>query len=161
MEVPGDGLGTVVERAVLVVKEALEMRLVTGQVAERGGVLEGEGEGIEGVVETQEADGAGEVAGGAQGGKGVGGGTEANVPDDELAGVALEAVDEAELADVEGLGFGNGADDGVEGLVVGEGMDAVRAIGELYDSVSGGGFHGGNLEQGRPEAKPKGMMRDA
>jgi hypothetical protein len=67
----------------------------------------------------------------------------------------LDALDQAQLPDIQRLGFGDWADHGVKRLVVSEGMDAVRPVGELNDSVSGGGLHGGNLGHDTAEAKPK------
>ncbi len=93
--------------------------------------------------------------GGAQGGDGVGGSAEADIPEDKFVLVRLEAFDEAELADIERLGFGDGADDGMEGFVMGEGMDAVGAIGKLNDPVCGGGLHEETFGHGTAEAKLK------
>jgi hypothetical protein len=107
------------------------------------------------MVEAQKVDRAGDGAGRAEGSDGVGGGAETDIPQDEFAGVMLEALDQAELANIQGLGFGDRADDGMEGLVVREGMDAVGAIGELNDSVCGGGLHEGTFGHGTAEAKLK------
>ena len=161
VHVPLDGLRAVLEGAVAVAQEAFQVRFVAAQVTERVAVLEGEGQRFEGVVEAQQVDGAGDGAGRAQGGEGVGGRAEADIPQDEFAGVMLEALDQAQLPDIQGVGFGDRADHGMEGLVVGQGMDAVGAIGELDDSVSGGGRHGGNLEHGTAEAKFKERARAA
>jgi hypothetical protein len=38
---------------------------------------------------------------------------------------------------------------------MGQGMDAVRPVGELDESVSGGGLHGGNLGHRAAKAKLK------
>jgi hypothetical protein len=43
----------------------------------------------------------------------------------------------------------------MKGFVMGERMDAVRAAGQLNESVAGTGIHGGNLGQPGPQAKPK------
>ena len=59
------------------------------------------------------------------------------------------------MADIQGVGFGDRADHGMERLAVGEGMDAVGAIGELNDSVCGGGLHEGTFGHGTAEAKLK------
>jgi hypothetical protein len=59
------------------------------------------------------------------------------------------------LPDIQSLGFGDGADDRMKGLVMGEGMDAVRAIGEPNDSVSSGGLHRTTFEHTADEAKLK------
>jgi hypothetical protein len=44
-------------------------------------------------------------------------------------------------------------------LVMGQGMDAVRAIGEFDYSISGGGLHGRTVEQGAADAKLKERAR--
>ena len=85
----------------------------------------------------------------------IGGRAEADIPQDELARVTLEPLDQAQLPDIQRLGLGHRADDRMKRLVMGEGMDAVRAIGELNDSVSGGGLHGRTFEHAVPEAKLK------
>ena len=56
----------------------------------------------------------------------------------------LESLDQAQLPDIQRLGFGDRANDGMKRLVVSERMDAMCPVGELDDSVSGGGLHGGN-----------------
>src|SRR5208283_1179224 len=43
----------------------------------------------------------------------------------------------------------------MKGFVMGQGMDAVRPVGELNDSVSGGGLHEQNLDDPAAEAKLK------
>jgi hypothetical protein len=140
---------------VAVAQQAFEVWLVAAQVAEGVAVLKGEGKRVEGVVEAHEVDRARDATGRAHGGDGVGGGAETDIPEDKLAGVMLEALDQAELANIQGLGFGDRADDGMEGLGVGEGMNAVGAIGELNDSVCGGGLHEGTFGHGTVEAKLK------
>jgi hypothetical protein len=65
----------------------------------------------------------------------------------------LDALGQAQLPDIQGLGFDDRADHGMKGLVVGEGMDAVRAVGELDDPVSGGGIHEANLRHASEQAK--------
>ena len=111
---------------------------VAGEVAEIDGVIEGELERFERVVKADDAERALRGAGGAQNGQDVGGGAEADVPDDEFAGMRGHAFGKVELFDVEGFGFGDGADDGVERFAMGERMDAMDATGELDDFVCGG-----------------------
>ena len=72
-----------------------------------------------------------------------------------VAHVTLETLDQAQLAHIQRLGLDYRADDRMKGLVMGEGMDAVRAIGELNDSVSGGGLHSKNLMHAALAAKLK------
>jgi hypothetical protein len=136
-------------------QEALEALFVAAQVAECFAVLEREGERFEGVIEAQQVDRAGDVPGRPQGGERIGCRPEADIPQDEFARVPPEALDQAQLPDIERLGFGDRADHRMKGLVMGEGMDAVGAIGEFDYSVSGSGVHGRNFEHGGGEAKRK------
>jgi hypothetical protein len=94
-------------------------------------VLKREGQRFEGVIEAQQVDRARDVAGRTQSGEGIGGRSEANVPQDKLASVTLEPFDQAQLADVQRLGFGDRADHRMKGFVMGQGMNAVRSVGEL------------------------------
>ena len=88
---------------------------------------------FDGAIEADQADPAGQTAGGAEDGQGIGGGAEANVPDDEFTRVLREAFVEAELPDVNGLGFGDGSDDRMKRLAFGDGMNAMGPIGESDD----------------------------
>ncbi|MCX6923262.1 MAG: hypothetical protein NT154_08650 [Verrucomicrobia bacterium] len=155
MHVPLDGLRAILEGAVAVVKQSFEVRLVAGKVTEGIAVLEREGERVEGVVKAQQMDWAGDATSRTQGSEGVGGSPEADIPHDEFALVVLQALDQAQLANIQRLRFGDRADHGMKGLVMGEGMDAVRAVGELNESVSGGGLHRKNLPHAAALAKLK------
>jgi hypothetical protein len=93
-------LRTVLEGAVVNVKETLQVRFVARQVAEGVAVLERERKWFEGVVEAQQVDRAGEVAGCPQSGEGIGGRSEANVPQDKFADVTPEPLDQVKLADI-------------------------------------------------------------
>jgi hypothetical protein len=155
VHVPLDGLGTVLEGAVVVLQEALEVRFVARQVTERFAVLEREGERVEGVIEAEQVDWAGDGTSCVQGGDRVGGSAEADIPEDEFARVTLEALGQAELPDIQRLGFDDRTDHGMKGFAMGEGMDAVRAVGELNESVAGGSFHGRTFVHGATEAKLK------
>ena len=139
----------------VVAQQALQVLFVAPQVAERLAVLQRERQRFEGVVEAQQVDRAGDVAGRPQRGERIGRRAEADVPQDKFARVTLEPLDQAQLPDIQRLGLGHRADHGMKGLVMGQRMDAVRAVGELDDSVSGGGFHGRTFEHAVPEAKLK------
>jgi len=141
VELPMDGTIGIGKIAFAVAKEGFDGGFVIGEVAEGGGVFEGELERLEGVVKADDAERASRGAGGAQNGQNIGGGAEADVPDDEFAGVGGHAFGEAELFNVEGLGFGDGADDGVEGFAMSKRMDAMNAAGEFDDFVCGGWRH--------------------
>ena len=118
-------------------------------------MFEREGQRLEGVIEAQQVDRAGDVAGRPQRGERIGRRPEADIPQDEVALVTPEALGQAQLADIQRLGLGDRADHWMKRLVMGQGMDAVRPIGELDYSVSGGGLHGGNLEHAPAGAKLK------
>jgi hypothetical protein len=140
---------------VVVVQQTFKVRFVTRQVTECLAVLQREGQWFEGVVEAQEVDCAGDGAGGTQGGDRVGGSAEADIPEDKFARVTLEALDQAQLSDIQRLGLGDRADNGMKRLAMSEGMDAVRPVGESNYSVSGGGVHTTNLQHAAAAAKLK------
>lgn len=155
VHVPGYGLRAVLEGAVVFVKETLQVRFIARQVAESVAVLERKGKWFEGVVEAQQVDRAGDVAGRPESGERIGGRPEADVPQDKFASVMLEALNQPQLADIQRFGFGDRADHRMKGLVMGQGMDAVRPVGEFDESVSGGGLHGENLGHRAARAKLK------
>ena len=76
------------------------MRFMPAQVFERLDVLEGKSERLQRVVEAQDVDGAWDVTGRAQGGQGVGGSTQAHIPQDELVRVAPRPFGQAKLVDI-------------------------------------------------------------
>ena len=123
-------------------QQTLDVPFVAPQVAERRAVLQPEGQWVERVVKAQQVDRTGDVPSRPQSGERIGRRSEANIPQNELARVALEALDQAQLPDVQRLRFGDGADDRMKGLVMGHRMDAVRAIRQFDDAVSGGWLHG-------------------
>jgi len=133
-----DVAGTVGEFAFVVAEEGCDGLFVTGEVAEGDGVFEGELERFEGVVKADDTERALRGAGGAQNCEDIGGSTEADVPDDEFAGMRGHAFGEAQLFYIQGFRFGDRADDGMEGFAMRDGMDAMDAAGELDDFVCGG-----------------------
>src|SRR5438105_23632 len=98
-------------RGVRSADQALEVFFVAAEIAKRFNVLEGELEGFERVVETEQVDGAGYGLGCAQNGQRIGCRPQADVPNDELAGMVTHALEQAKLANVQGLGFGDRPDD--------------------------------------------------
>jgi hypothetical protein len=128
---------------------------VAGEIVEVRGVLEREFQGFKRVVKAQQADGASEGLGGSQDGDGIGGGAQADIPDDEFTGVAPETFNQPKLPDIQRLRLGDGADDRVEGLGMGQRVNAMSATGELDDSVSGGRGHGQNFNHDAAAAKLK------
>ena len=107
------------------------------------------------MIETEQMDATGDVPGRPQNGEGIGGCPQPDVPNDEFASVVGQPFGQADLADVKGLGFGHRADDRMEGLAMGERMDAVNAAGKLDEFVGGAGCHGQNLSDLYSEAKLK------
>ncbi len=138
MKLPGE-IGDVpsVKVTLVVAKEIFDGGFVVGKIAKFGGVFERELERFEGVIEAKDAQRAQRGAGGAQHGEDIGGGAEADIPDDEFARMRGHAFGQAELSDIKRLGFGDRADDGMKGLVFGERMNAVNAGGEPDDFITG------------------------
>ena len=93
------------------------------------------------MIEADHADRRGQIAGKAQGGDDVGGSAEADIPEDEFAGVPGPPFAQAELADVKGFGFLGGSAGRVHGFALGEGMDGARAIGEPNELIRERGGH--------------------
>ena len=62
--------------------------------------------------------------------------------------MTLQTLDQAQLPHIQRLGLDYRADDRMKGLAVGEGMDAVRAISQLDDSIASSRFHRRNLKRG-------------
>ena len=117
------------------------MLLIPDEIGEVLDVLEGKFQRFQGMIEAQQADGAGELPRGAEQRERICGGAEANVPHDEFTGVSPYALDQPKLADVEGLRLRHGADDRVKGLVVRQRVNAMRAIAEPDYAVAGGEGH--------------------
>jgi len=109
--------------------ELIEVWFIAGKISKCFGVLKGERQRFEGVIETEQMDGTGEVPGRPQNSEGIGGCPQADVPNDEFAGVVGQPFGQVDLADVKGLRFGHRADDRMEGLAMGERMDAMNAAG--------------------------------
>ena len=101
----------------------------------RARVTSGPFQGIEGLVEAQHSDRAGNVAGGAQHGDRVGRRAQANVPDNEIAGMAVQAFDQAQLSDVERLSFRHRADHRMKRLSMAERMHTVDTVRQPDDFV--------------------------
>ena len=56
--------------------------------------------------------------------------------------MSADALGQAELPDIKRLGLGHGTNYRMKGFVVGQGVDAMGATGELDDAVSGGRHSG-------------------
>ena len=98
---------------------------------------EGEAKWIKGFLEAFEANSRRDGAGGGEDGEGIGGRSQANVPDDEFTGGGAEAFGQPHLAEVKSLGFRHGANDRMKGFAAVEGLDRVRAGGEANEAVAG------------------------
>ena len=66
----------------------------------------------------------------------VGGGTQSHIPDHELTGLTLEALNQFQLTHVKGLRLGAGPNNGMKGFSLRQGMDAVGATGEFHNAVA-------------------------
>ena len=152
MQLPVHGLWPVVKLDAMGLQQFAEVVFVAAEVAERGGVLQGELKRFKGAIEADQADGAGKVACGAENGEGVGCRAETDIPDHEFSGMVVQPLAELELVDVKRLRLGDRADDGMECFAVRERVDAVRAAGEFDKAVFV--FHNQILEQ-RPGSKSK------
>lgn len=89
------------------------------------------------MIEAENADAGLGMGGGFDDGEDVGGGAEADVPNNELAIDGGDAFREMELFDVEFAGFLDGADDGMEGFAFGAAAHAMHAVGEADQFVIG------------------------
>ena len=108
-------------------------------------------EWLGGVIETDEAEVAGNMGGGAENGGSVGGGAEADVPDNEFAGGPGEAFWDVKLTDVEEIGLSLRAKPGVHFFAVARAKQGALSVGEGYELVviRHGGIVGKNLRDGK------------
>src|ERR1700687_4354246 len=125
----------------MVANQALKPAFIAGEIAERFGVLQRELQRFDGMVETDQVQDTGKLPGGAQNGERIGCGAEADVPNGKRTGVMLEAFDQAKLANVQRLGFSDRPDNGVKRLAMRQRVDAVNAINEFDDLVTGARLH--------------------
>lgn len=98
-------------------------------------MFEGEFERFGGVIETDEANVAGNIGGGAEHGNSIGGSAEADVPDYKFAGGLCEAFTNVELANVKKFGLGSRAKTRVHFFAVTGGKKGALSVGEGYELV--------------------------
>ena len=137
MQCPACRLPPVLKPRAVPVHERLCQRAVAVEVTERCGVMQGESQRFDAVVEADQPYRAGKVARGPQHGQRVGRGPQADVPDHKLANVSANPFHQAQLFDIKRLRLGHGSNDGMKCLAIGQRMDAVDAVGEPDDFVSG------------------------
>lgn len=123
-----DGLIFVTELDSAVVKQLMNWIFISSDVPEFLCMLDGELERLDGAIEADDAQFASHFFCGGEDGQDICGGAEADVPDDELAAVGGDAVGQVQLADVEGLRFSGGADDGMKGFILGNRVHAEGAV---------------------------------
>ena len=111
-------------------------RLPAMQIREAILVLEGEFEGFGRVIKADDTHLVGAIANRIDEGQGIGGRAESNIPNDEFLSRGADAVAQLQLLDVEGLGFGGGADDRVKSFAVAFGTQAEGSVGELDDMIT-------------------------
>ncbi len=119
------------------IKQGPGLRFVTGEVTERGRMSEREVQRLQGAVEADEPERAGQIPRGTQDGEGVGGGAQADIPDHEFSGMPVEAFAESQLIHIQSLRLGDRANDRVKGFVMRQRMEAVVAADELNELVVG------------------------
>src|SRR5258706_2453858 len=126
----------------IIADQILKPAFVAGEIAQRFGMLQCELRRFDGVVEANQVQRTGNLPSSAQNRERIGGGSQADVPNYELPRVVLKAFEEAKLPNVQGLSFGGTTYDRMKGFAMSKGMNAMDAICEFDDSVTGGGLHG-------------------
>ena len=111
------------------------MLFVTGKIAKGGRIFEGEFERFGRIIETDEAQAAGKMGGGAEDGDSIGGGAETDVPNNEFAGTLGEAFTNMQLADIEKIGLGLRAKPGMHFFAVAGGKKGALSVREGYELV--------------------------
>lgn len=146
---------------------------MAGQVTEFRGMLKRERQRVTRAIEADESQAPGSalclsrrtragqmIANQANRCERVGRRAEPDVPQDEFAAGIPDALRQMQLADVKRFGFRFGADARMEGLVGGERVNAVRAIGKLDEFVSGSRGHNRFRHQGEvPGLRVKDLRR--
>ena len=94
------------------------MIFIAAEVAEVGGVFQGELQRLNRMVKTYEMNFTRNIFCGAQNGERIRRRAEANVPDHKFAGVILETFTEPELVDVKRFRLRDRADDRMKRLVI-------------------------------------------
>lgn len=145
MKLPFDMERTVPEGNFSRKKQFVQVVFVTGKIAEGGRIFKGEFQRFGSIVETDEAETSGNLAGGAEDGNRIGGGAKTDVPDNKFAGGFREAFRDVELADVKKIGLGLRAKARVHFFTVTGGEKSALSIGEGYELVVIG--HGGIVKE--------------
>lgn len=121
----------------VVMDEISDGAFVIDEVTEVGGVFQCKLERGNGMVETDDAEETGCRAGSPQDRQNICRRPQPNIPDHEFAAVRGHPFRQAQLFDIQSLGFRHGTDDGMERLAFSERMDAVDAAGEFDNFVAG------------------------
>ena len=96
---------------------------------------QGECQRLQSAVKADDAQRTGQIRSGAQDGHRIGGSTETNIPDDELAHVRLQPLPETELLDIQRLRLGHGTDDGMKRLLLRQRADAAGSVFQTNELV--------------------------
>src|SRR5438128_1370485 len=155
MQFPVNLLVTLMEGTMSLSNQPFEWFLVTGQVAEIIGMLQGKLQRFDCLVKTEQVDGAVKVASGAQNRYSIGRRSQADVPNHEFTLMLCEPLPEPKLAHIKGFGLRNRADNRMEGFAMRERMNAVNALGQSHKLIAGANCHGGNFRHPIAEAKRK------
>lgn len=105
-------------------------RFVAGEIPKFRNMVEGEQEGGDGLIETDQTNAGRDSPCGAQDGQRIGGGAEADIPDHELALVICQPLAQSQLADMQRLRLGRRPNDRMKRFPRGDGMDAVNTVGQ-------------------------------
>ncbi len=116
MKFPVHRLFTVLKTNSLFADKCWQMIFVAAEIAEFGGVLQGEFQRFQGVIKTDEPKLTRNVPRAAQNCERVRGRTEANIPNHKFADVILQSLAQSKLMNIKPLGFRHRPDDRMKRL---------------------------------------------
>ena len=138
-------------------EQRTEGRFESDGIAQLLGVISRETQRLEGVVKADNANPLWNLGQMPNRCGDIGGAAQTDIPKHPLLiGRCLEAFRKPELPDVQGLGLGDGANDGVKSFPFGQGADAGGAVGQLDQGVSE--FHRCREARGSDVVGPEGRL---